>query len=76
MVGDVCGLSLVWCHLCNFKNGNLGNFCYLSVSRFFVPNFGMSAWPLTCTKDMGPNSDDDPQRTCVRTEDRWAKEIR
>jgi hypothetical protein len=58
MVGDVCGLSLVWCHLCNFKNGRFGQgFCYLSVSHFFVPNFRVSAWPLKCTKHLGANSD-------------------
>ena len=24
MVGDDCALSFVWCHLCHFKNGMLG----------------------------------------------------
>jgi len=32
-------------------------FCYLSVFHFFVPQFGVSAWHLKCTKHMGPNSD-------------------
>jgi hypothetical protein len=31
-------------------------FCYLSVSHFFVPQFGVSAWHLKCTKHMGTNS--------------------
>ena len=40
MVGGVCGLSSVVCHLCNFKNCRLGQgFCYLSVSEFFYPQF-------------------------------------
>ena len=59
MVGDVGGLSLVWCHLvCNFKNGRFGQgFCYLSVSHFSCPNFSLSAWPLNCTKHLGAKSD-------------------
>ena len=54
MVGDVCGLSLVWCRLSNFKISRLGQgFCYLLISHFIVPHFGMSLWGLKCTKCMG-----------------------
>jgi len=43
---------------------------------FFVAHFGVSAWRLKCTKHVGCNSDVDQWRIYVRTEDRWAKEIR
>jgi len=42
--------------------------CYLSVSYFFVPHFGMSAWGLKCSEPMGPNSDIVQWRMC---ENRW-----
>jgi hypothetical protein len=47
----------------------------VSVS-FFVPHFVVSTWHLKCTKHMGCNSDVVQWRIYVRTEDRWAKEIR
>jgi len=43
---------------------------------FLVRHFGVSAWRLRCTKHMGCNSDVVQWRIYVRTEDRWAKEIR
>jgi len=41
-----------------------------------VSDFGMSAWRLKCTKLMGRNIDVVQWRIYVRTEGRWAKEIR
>jgi hypothetical protein len=38
--------------------------------------FGESAWHLKSTQHMGPYSDAVHCRIYVRTEDRWAKEIR
>ena len=43
---------------------------------FLFPHFGVSAWLLECTKHMGRNSDVVQWRIYVRTENRWAKEIR
>jgi hypothetical protein len=52
--GDGCGLSLVGCHLSNFKIGRLDpGFYYLSVSHYFVPHFCMSECRLKFTKHMG-----------------------
>ena len=48
---------------------------FFSVSHLLVPKFVMSALLLKCTKHMGCNSDV-KWRICVRTEGRWAKEIR
>ena len=56
-MGDDCSLSSVGCFLCHFKNTVRSVFCYLSVSHFFVPHFGVSAWRSKCTIHMGPNSD-------------------
>ena len=40
MVGDVCRLSFIGCHLFHVTNGNLGQgFCYLSMSPCFNPPF-------------------------------------
>ena len=40
MVGDICRLSFIGCHLFLFKNGRLGQgSCYLSVPPFFCPPF-------------------------------------
>jgi hypothetical protein len=37
MVGEVYGLSVIVCHLSNFKIDRLGQeFCYLSMSHFFL----------------------------------------
>jgi len=51
-------------------------FIIFSVSLFFIPHFSLSAWCLKCTKHMGRNINDVQWRMYVRTEDRWAKEIR
>jgi hypothetical protein len=61
MTGDVCGLNFVGCYFYHFKNGRLSQgFCYLSLSHFLVPRFGLSAWRLKCSKHVGPNSDGVP----------------
>ena len=73
MVDNVCGLSLVGFHLRNCKIDRL---VFVSVSPFFVPHFGMSAWRLKCTKRMGLNSDVVQGRIYVRTEGGCAEEIR
>jgi len=62
--------------LSNFKINRLGQgSCYLSVSYFFVPHFGMSAWHLKCTKHMGLNVVMLFSEEYVRTEGGWAKRI-
>jgi hypothetical protein len=59
MVVYVWGLSYVGCCLCDFKIDDLGQgFCYLLVSHFFIPHFGVSAWCLYCTEHMGCNGGD------------------
>jgi hypothetical protein len=77
MVGDDCGLSFVGCFLYHIQNSMLGQGSVIcQCLPFFVPNFGVSALHLKCTKHMGDNSDVVYWGMYLSTEDRWAKEIR
>jgi hypothetical protein len=63
--------------LFQFKFGTLNcEFHDLSLSHLSVAHFGVSVWHLKCTEHMGCDSGDVQCRIYVRTEGRWAKEIR
>ena len=74
--GEVWGWSLIRCWLCQFEIGALDKgLLDLSVSYYFVPHFGVSAFCLKCTEHVGCKSDVVQWRMYVGTEGGWAKGI-